>query len=611
MSLRQKLFLALVPLVAALTVLGLVATATISSLGRGTGEILKDNYLSILCMQHMSSAFDALQETAVKRLVSGVGEPKQEDRRRAEAELRRQEDNITEPGEDEATHALRQAWDEYLRRLDAYFAEDLNETRRLYSESLQPAFQQMRAGADAIRALNQDAIVRKSEHAQHEAARMTKVMLAAALLALFLGVFFSANLTNRLLRPLQLLTRTVNRIGEGDFDTRVEISGRDELAQLADDVNAMAARLSQYRRSSLGDLLLAQQAAQAAIDSLPDPVIIFDRDGGVLNANRSAEAVLGVSESSAETALEHVDAAVRTAIEKARTNVLSGKGAYAPRNFDEAVRIVTTEGELWLLPGATPVYAEQGGIQGVSVVLHDVTRLRRVDELRDDLVATLAHEFRTPLTSLQLAIHLLIDQTPGALNEKQLDLVYAARSDCDRLRSMVDDILDLSRIQSGRVEMHPMPTSAANLVKDCVEAHRGVAAERGVALSASVSLVESGVLADRDRIALVLGNLVSNALRHTPAGNSVQVRAVNEVDKVRFEVIDAGRGIPVEYQRRIFDKFFRVPGSSSEGAGLGLSIAKDIVEAHGGTIGVTSTAGHGSTFWFTLKKAAMDEELHA
>ncbi|MBI3782039.1 MAG: HAMP domain-containing protein [Deltaproteobacteria bacterium] len=609
MSLRQKLLLALVPLVIALAVVGLLATATISSLGRGAREILKDNYLSILCMQRMNVSLERLQEAAVQRLVTAAGEPKADDRARAEAELQRQENNITEPGEAGATRTLRQAWDEYLRQLSSFVAAEPAAASAFYTEHLEPAFNGVRTAADAIRALNQDAIVRKSDHAQNEAGRMTRVMIIAAFMALLIGAFLSVNLTNRLLRPLQLLTRTVNRIGEGDFDSRVEIGGRDELAQLAHDVNTMAARLSQYRRSSLGDLLLAQQAAQAAIDSLPDPVIIFDRDGSVLNANRTAESLLGVSESDAARAMDQVDPAVRTVVERARAHVMAGKGAYAPRGFDEAVRVTTKEGESWLLAGATPVYAEQGGIQGASVVLHDVTRLRRVDELRDDLVATLAHEFRTPLTSLQLAIHLLIDQTAGSLNEKQLDLVYAARSDCDRLRSMVDDILDLSRIQSGRIEMHPAPTSAAELVKDCVEAHRGVAAERAVVLEAKLSLVEPGVLADRERIALVLGNLVSNALRHTPVHKSVQVRASSEGDTILFEVADSGPGIPPEYQRRIFDKFFRVPGGSSAGAGLGLSIAKDIVEAHGGTIGVKSAPDQGSTFWFTLKKAEVEESV--
>jgi two-component system, NtrC family, sensor histidine kinase KinB len=299
-----------------------------------------------------------------------------------------------------------------------------------------------------------------------------------------------------------------------------------------------------------------------------------------------------------------VDSSVRAGLERLRTHVLGGKGPYMPKGFEEAIHVPSSEGERYLLPRATPVYEPRGGVVGATVVLQDVTRLRRFDELKNDLVATAAHEFRTPLTSLRMAIHLCLEQVVGPVTEKQADLLHAAREDCERLQAMVDDLLDLSRIEAGRIEMHPRPMAAATLAKTALEAHRAAAEERGIQLNAQLPLVDDEVSADPERVGLVLSNLLANAVRHTPSNGKIEVRAYPTDGAMRFEVTDTGEGIPREYQRRIFDKFFRVPGSASNGAGLGLSIAKEVVLGHGGEIGVESQPGQGSTFWFTLPRAA-------
>jgi signal transduction histidine kinase len=448
-------------------------------------------------------------------------------------------------------------------------------------------------------------MVRKSENVRRTAEHMNALTITAALGALLLGLVLSISLTRRLLRPLSLLSQATHRIGEGDFTARAPVQGEDELAQLARDFNAMASRLDEYRRSSLGELLQVQQASQSAIDSLPDPVVVFGIEGDVRNVNQAAETLLKlVLEPSMKDPLQNVDLAVQSVLERLRTHVLGGKGPYIPKGFEEAIRVPSGEGDRYLLPRATPVYEPRGGIVGATVILQDVTRLRRFDELKNDLVATVAHEFRTPLTSLRMAIHLCLEQVVGPVTEKQADLLHAAREDCERLQAMVDDLLDLSRIEAGRVEMYPRPMAADSLVKAAIEAHRTTAEERGVQLGAQPPLSEDEVAADPERIALVFSNLVTNAIRHTPSNGKVEVRVRPTDGVVRFEVADTGEGIPLEYQRRIFDKFFRVPGSASNGAGLGLSIAKEIVLGHGGEIGVESQPGKGSTFWFTLPRAA-------
>src|SRR4029077_19461556 len=217
-----------------------------------------------------------------------------------------------------------------------------------------------------------------------------------------------------------------------------------------------------------------------------------------------------------------------------------GKGAYNPRGFEDAVQLPTVLGDRYFLPRAAPVYETRGVVVGATVILQDVTRLLRFEELRNDLVATVAHEFRTPLTSLRMAIHLLTEQRVGPLTEKQADLVYAAREDCDRLQSTVDELLDLSRIQEGRVELRTRLCDAEALVSAALDAHLALAAERQVVLRSEVLPDSSCVQVDVDRIQLVFANLLSNAIRHSQNGAVVAVRTSLSGHFLRFEVLDAG-----------------------------------------------------------------------
>ena len=602
MTLRGKLLLAQAPLGIALAVLGVVAVATISSLGARARLILKDNYRSVLAAQRMKESIERIDSAAVFLLLGRkelADRQAEENRARFEFELEVQEGNITEPGEPEKTKRLRAAWSQYLVDFDKFKQRP---TAEQYFSVLNPEFVAVKDVADDVLALNQDAMLRKSERADAAARRMDTIMVVAGIAALLLGMSLSIALTNRVLRPLGVLSQAVRRVGEGDLAARASIAGKDEIAGLAGEFNAMAARLEQYRSSSLGELLQAQQASQAAIDSLADPVIVFGIEGEVLNVNGAAESILGISLDRGEHPLARLDPAARGALETVRAHVLGGKGAYAPKGFEEAFRVRAPDGDRYLLPRATPVYQEGGGIMGATVVLQDVTRLRRFDELKNDLVATVAHEFRTPLTSLRMAIHLCIEQTIGPLTEKQADLLYASREDCERLQSIVDDLLNLSRIQAGRFEIHPQSVSALSLLKAAANVYRGSAEEKGVELESHFFDDPGTVMADPERIQLVFANLVANAIRHTPKGGAVDLKMRGEDSIVKFEVSDQGEGIPEEYQRRIFDRFFQVPSATHEGAGLGLAIAKEIVLAHHGEIGVQSEPGKGSTFWFTLPR---------
>jgi signal transduction histidine kinase len=535
-----------------------------------------------------------------------------------ERELAVEADNITEPGEGEAVDKMRSRWTEFKRVWSQFSANtDLASRKEFAFATLTPAFRNVKQTADEILDINQDAMILKSQRTEQRAARFERILTVAVILASVLGLLASVSLTTRLLRPLGVVSAAVRRFGQGDLQARARIQGQDDIAQLAQEFNTMADHLERYRKSSLGELLQAQQASQAAIDSLPDPVLMLDAAGNLQGTNAAARTILGIDpEESGSPSFERVDPGVRSLLDRVRAHVVGGRGAYSPKGFEEALRVPAPDGERIYVPRATPIYGENGSVAGAAVVLQDITRLFRFDELKNNLVATVAHEFRTPLTSLRMAIHLCTEEAVGPLTPQQGDLLFAAREDCERLQTIVDDLLNLSRLESGGIDLQKRRIEPQSLVDLAIDVHVSAAKSQQITLRSEVLPGLAEAFADPDRLQLVFTNLISNALRYSPAGSEIVVRALAEPgpadasegtatgdSHIRFEVHDQGPGIPVEHQEALFEKFFRVPGRQGGGAGLGLFIARGIVQAHGGRIGVSSEPGHGSIFWFTIPAA--------
>ncbi|WP_440900190.1 ATP-binding protein, partial [Actinosynnema sp.] len=392
-------------------------------------------------------------------------------------------------------------------------------------------------------------------------------------------------------------------LGQGDYDQVVPVTTRDELGELAQTFNAMARTLREYRQAGTERLIRAQQTAQATIDSFPDPVVVVDPGGAVERVNPAAHRVLGLDPGGG-TAPWTPPPALQTPL----ADALGGLGSYLPTDMDQTVCLRDDGQEKFFLPRVLAMRGESGPL-GAAVVLQDVTRFRRVDQLKSDMVATVSHELKTPLTSMQMAVHLLLEEAVGPLEPKQVELLLAARQDSERLLAMVNDLLDLARIEQGRVRLDLRPARPADLVAEAVARFEARAAAAGVALAGETAPGAGPVLVDRERIEHVFDNLLGNALAHTPRGGSVRVAAGPEGDgkTVRFAVSDTGTGIPAEHLPRIFDRFYRVPGARSGGAGLGLSIARRLAEAQGGSLHYAPRADGGSVFAFAVPAADLPD----
>jgi NtrC-family two-component system sensor histidine kinase KinB len=603
LSLRGKLVLGFGGLLALLTLVGVQSTIWISRLGGSIDVILRENYDSVVACQDMKEALDRMDSGALFALAGDAQRGRQLAAANAplfakalDVELR----NITLPGEGPAAFRIRDLYASYppllAQALDA--ERPLAARRAVYFERLLPLFQQIKLAADQVQQMNQSAMVRANARARGLAALASRRMLMLLLLGAALAVGFVLFLSRAILLPLSRLKQSVREVEHGNLDLVVPVVSQDEIGELAAAFNAMAGRLRELRRSNRARLLRAQQTSQLAIDSLPDAVAVFSPDLRVELANRTAVSTLGLRPGE-PVPPRHADWLPHLLQETARSGTLPDRGY-------EAARQIFHEGqERFYLPHAVAVRGADGQLVGITLILSDVTNLRRIDEMKSGLLSTVSHELRTPLTSLQMALHVLLDERLGALTPQQTELLVAARDDAERLRTILVNLLEIARYEAGGQELHFEPVPSRDLVEMSLAPLRSAFDDHGIKLSVAIAPQAPKVLADPARAPLALGNLLQNALQHTPAGGTVAVEVEPEGKVVRFSVADSGPGIPREYLGRVFERFFQVPGSEG-GAGLGLAIAKEIVQAHGGTVGVTSHEnddGGGATFCLTLPAA--------
>ncbi|HEV7517650.1 MAG TPA: ATP-binding protein [Thermoanaerobaculia bacterium] len=609
-GLRSKLALGFAGLLALLVLLGVQSVTLLSELGGSIDVILRENYRSVAACQEMKEAIERMDSGALFAL---DGDPGDIGRGRAVVERNRPRfasalgfelHNVTLPGEGEKARRLAALYQTYSgvlpQVLDA--AAPLPRRREAYFGRLLPVFQEIKATADLIQQLNQNNMLEANARARRLAAKANRRMVLLLLLGAAVAVGFVVFLSRAILVPLRRLTESAHEIEGGNLDLVVQVTSHDEIGQLAAAFNAMAESLRELRRSDQARLLRAQQTSQLAIDNLPDAVAVFSPEGRVELVNQTAIATLGLKPD--EPVPESHAAWLQPLLAQA-----TREGSLPERGHEAAIQLFQEGKERFFLPRATAIRDSRERLLSVILILADVTDLRRVDEMKSDLLSTVSHELRTPLTSLQMAVHILLGEGTGPLNPQQTDLLLAARDDAERLREIISSLLEISRLESRQRLLRYEPVAARDFVDGAVQEFEAPYGDSGVALTVDVDPRTEKVRIDPARARLVLANLLSNALHHTPAGGAVRLSATPQNGFVRFAVADTGRGIPEEHAGKVFDRFFQVPGTEDfGGAGLGLSIAKEIVHAHGGEMHCQSRPGTGTTFWFTLPLAEKPEE---
>jgi len=460
-SLRARLIRAIAVVGLTLVVLCVLSTAAVTRLGGAIGLILRENYVSVVACQEMNEALER-QDSAALFAASGrndIAEPMFLAHRAGFAKaFERESHNVTLPGEAELVQQVGSLYRDYVTEVDRVLTAPPQTRVEGYFKELLPRFAAVRGKVTAIRLMNQSNMEWADREARRVAHRTLELAILVTAVALTIAGWFAWQIPKTVLVPLVSFTKHARAIGEGKLDTTVPVPDVSELRELAEALNRMQEKLRAYRESSLGELLAAKDLSRATIASMVDPVIVFSTRGEVLLANEAAESTFGLISGDVDV-LRRGGVEIPEPIALARDAVLSHGQPLLPQSLADAMRWITPEGEKYFLVRASPLESDEASGAGVIVVAQDVTRFRRIDALKSDVVATVSHELKTPLTSLRLATHMLLEESTGPLQSVQRELAITARDETERLQSTVNELLDLVRIEREAGALKPTPST--------------------------------------------------------------------------------------------------------------------------------------------------------
>lgn len=603
-SIRQKLMLGFGGLLAVIAVVGVLTMARLDALGQALSVVLHENYRSVAACQEIK---DALAETdsGLLLLLNGqegegtafISAQRSRFARALDAELH----NITLPGEGEKAAQLNTLFAHYEQHMAQLTKAGQDNAARLqlWLKEIRPLAEQLRDVAQDILLLNQANMEGADSAARRLAASTSRRLLTAILISALIALIYAWLAQRWILRPISRMTELAHDIRQGRLDLVLEEGRGDELGRLASAFNAMTAALRQTRKDERLTLLRSRQATEEVFRALPDAVAVFDLEGRVEVATETAERHFGLRPGvqAADLNCDWLPPLLREA--------LTSQRAVERDPLLGCVQQFIGGREYFFQPTAAPIplNPKQGEPTGAALILKDVTLAHEQQELKRSAAATVSHQLRTPLTSLRMAVHLLLEEQAGPLTEQQADLLVSARDESERLAGILDGLIDISRMEAGKLRLNVQSAAPRLLAEEACAAFTAEAKDRGVTLRNEVSDELPDVLADAAKISQVFANLLANALRFTGGGGTVRIRsdAASEQGKVVFLVEDSGAGIPAETLAHLFEEFCRAPGQDERsGAGLGLAIVKEIVQAHGGEVGATSELGHGAALRFSL-----------
>lgn len=511
-----------------------------------------------------------------------------------------EEKNITEQGEKNLVQDINRQYAKYVK----YFSE-LQEIRNskgedaalvFYDQTVLPLLYQVKQSLSELSYLNEVAMFRSKEAATTKTKRSMYFLLGLSFTAVFGGYAASRYFVHRFLSPLNQLSESINRVKAGELNQQLVIQSNDEIGKLAREFNEMTHRLQNYERSTMGQLMMEKNKSMAIVKSISDPLLVLDANYRIILINNACESFFDIIEAGIKG--KHFLEAVHNGeiFDHITSTVQSGE------EHQEKIIHLKRENDYYFNVVVTTVKDLENKNTGLIVVFQNVTELKELERVKTDFVATISHEFKTPLTSILMAASMLSDDSMGILNPEQKEAVDALKEDGEKIAGLVNELLELSRIESGRAVYQIDPCSVNAIVEASVRGFVEIAARRGIQLVTELEDELPLVDADFEKIIWVMNNLIINALKYTNSGDLVTIGAKADKYTVFISVKDTGTGILPEYIDHIFDKFVQVKGRDIEvrGTGLGLFVAREIVNAHKGEIWVNSKLDAGSTFTFTL-----------
>lgn len=561
LSVRKKIWLGTGFLFLLLLVTGGVSIFQILKLRNESREVLKNNYESLAYCHSMLKELDnaGLLDTASVDSLNHY--------------LQLQQNNITEKGEAQLTEKLQRA----ILGIQSSEAPNQNmaEARQILQEIIQVNMQ-------SIQLKNL-----KAEKTSETTLTIIEIMVAVVFLLAFT---FLLNFPSVISSPISRLQEAIREISNKNYSHRIRMERKDEFGKVAEAFNEMAERLQYFESSNLNKLLFEKKRAEAVINSLKDASIGIDKERKILFANYEALELLGIS------ATEIVGREVE---EVCKANELFD---YLMHNESKGpVKIVVDGRENYFTKEIIDLGQDEPG--GRVIVLKNITSFKELDVAKTNFIATISHELKTPLASSDFSLRLLEDERTGQLTPEQKELITHLKQDNQRILKILSEILNMSQVEAGRIQLKLEAIEPSEIIDNAISTVSAAANDGQLKIERSVEPDLPLVYMDAEKTTWVLNNLLTNAIKHSQAGGLIETIVKREGDHVTFSIKDSGPGIAKEYQARLFERYFKVPGSKSKGTGLGLAISKEFIESQNGKIWVESEIGQGAVFSFSLPLA--------
>ncbi len=561
--LKTKLSLGLIFLFLVILLFGILGIFYINRLSNDAQLILKNNHESLVYANNMLTALENLKvrKDALEQFA---------------ANLKLQQKNITETGEKEATELLTKNFGELL------------------SNPQDPSnYPEIRRSLYRILDLNEMAILRKNETAKKTADQAKLVLTIIFTILTLIAFTFIFNLPGIISSPIRSLSEGIAEIANKNYSKRIYLKQSDEFGDLANAFNIMAGKLYEYESSNLAQIKFEKSRIETIINQMRDGIIGLDDKNNILFLNAVAEKLLGIRES---------DILSKYAPDVALKNDLM-RTLLQEQEEKTELKIFADNKESYFIKDILNVTNNNQAI-GKVIVLRNITPFHELNEAKTNFIATVSHELKTPISSIKMSAQLLNDERIGPLNNEQKELSNSIQDDAERLLKITGELLNMTQVETGNIQLKLQNTAPEVIVEQAVQAVLFQAQHRNIRLTKHLEHHLPLVHCDAEKTIWVLINFLTNAIKFSPEKMEVEIHVYQKGDSVDFLVRDYGRGIEGKYLPRIFDRYFKVPGSQERsGTGLGLAISREFIEAQGGTIWVQSEPGEGSSFGFAFKKS--------
>jgi two-component system, NtrC family, sensor histidine kinase KinB len=576
MKIKAKLLLGIGLLFAMIALLTALSSIFINKLSGDTKNILVANYNTLDYSRKMLIALNA-----------DISKPDQS--KLFEENLIKQQNNITEVGEKDLTDKL---------------AIDFAKLKQAPTDSL--ILKAIHEDVTDIMLLNMQAIQRKSKVAETTSDTSILWISLTGTICFLIALTVLFNLPGNIANPVKELTKSIKEIAAQNYSQRVHFEKHNEFGELSTAFNTMAEKLEEYKASNLEKLMMEKKRIETLINNMSEPVIGLDEKKQVIFMNNIALKIAGLKlEQVIATPVQ--DIAVQNDLIRTLVQELFNSDNLQSSAKQQPIKIYADNKESYFEKEIIPIKIVPTGEQeekqiGTVILLQNITPYKELDFAKTNFIATVSHELKTPIASIKMSLQLLENKQVGVLNTEQLSLIESIKEDAGRLLKITGELLNMTQVESGTVQMNMMASDANEIIEYAVNANKAAAEQKQIKLNTNAPDNLPKVFADSEKTSWVLTNLLSNAIRYSYENSVIYINVNTENDAIQFSVTDTGQGISPQYVDKIFDRYFRIPGTKKEGTGLGLSISKEFIEAQGGNIDVKSELGSGSTFGFTLKQ---------